>query len=62
MKKLDFLTRGQLQLLHDLKSDRNAQHVLKQMSPFLNTFKDGQNIYYLNNKGRARVECEKVRK
>ncbi len=62
LKKLDYMTRGQLQVLHDLKSDRNAQKVLQRMSPYLNTFKDGQNIYYLNSKGRSRVECDKVRK
>ncbi len=62
LKKLDFLTTQQLKQIHDLKSDRNAQRVLKQMEQYLNHFRDGQHIYYLNNNGRKRVDCEKVSK
>lgn len=51
-----------MQVIHDLKSDRNAQRVMKQLEPYVNVFKEGQNIYYLNKKGRLRVDCEKVRK
>jgi hypothetical protein len=62
LKKLDYLTRGQLQRIHNLKSDRNAQRVLKQMEHYLSVFRSGENIYYLNAKGRALVNCDKVRK
>lgn len=62
MKRLDYLTRGQIQAIHDLKSDRNAQRVLKQMEEYVNVLKDGENIYYLNSKGREIVNCEKIRK
>lgn len=62
LKKLDFLSRSQLQRLHDLKSDRNAQRVLKDMEQYLNRFNDGQNIYYLNKAGRDIVGCEIIRK
>jgi hypothetical protein len=62
LKKLDYLTRGQLQRIHNLKSDRNAQRVLKQMEEYLSVMRSGENIYYLNAKGRALVNCDKVRK
>jgi hypothetical protein len=62
LKKLDYLTRSQIQLIHDLKSDRNAQRVLKQMEDYVSVFRDGEFIYYLNSKGRALVNCDKIRK
>jgi hypothetical protein len=62
LKKLDYLTRSQIQSIHRLKSDRNAQRVLKQMEQYVNVFRDGENIYYLNAEGRALVNCDKVRK
>src|SRR5690625_343054 len=62
LKKHDYLTIKQLQKLHDLKSDRNAYRVMKQLDPYLNHFYEGQNIYYLNSKGREVVSSEKVRK
>jgi hypothetical protein len=62
LKKLDYLTRGQIQRIHNLKSDRNAQRVLKQMEEYLSVMRNGENIYYLNAKGRALVICDKVRK
>lgn len=62
LKKLDYLSRSQIQKLHRLKSDRNAQRVLKNMSDYLNNFKDGENIYYLNEEGRERVGATKAMK
>lgn len=62
LKKLDYLTRGQIQRIHNLKSDRNAQRVLKQMEEYLSVMRNGENVYYLNTKGRALVNCDKVRK
>jgi hypothetical protein len=62
LKKLDYLTRGQIQRIHNLKSDRNAQRVLKQMEEYLCVMRNGENVYYLNSKGRALVNCDKVRK
>jgi hypothetical protein len=62
LKKLDYLTRSQIQRIHNLKSDRNAQRVLKQMEEYLSVMRNGENVYYLNAKGRALVNCDKVRK
>ncbi|WP_257131599.1 hypothetical protein [Bacillus sp. AFS017336] len=59
---MDYLTRSQLQLIHSLKSDRNARRILTQMSDRINVKKDGKCVYYLNSKGREIVNCPKVRK
>lgn len=32
------------------------------MEPYVNTFRDVENIYFLNNKGREIVDCDKIRK
>lgn len=60
LKKLNYLSRSQIQALHNLKSDRNAQRILKNMSDYLGSFKDGEYIYYLNKDGRERVNSTKV--
>lgn len=62
MKKLDYLNRTQIQTLHRLGTDRNAQRVLKNLSEYISSFKDGENIYYLNKEGRERVNATKVLK
>lgn len=63
LKKLDYLSRRQLQKLHDLRGDRNALRVLDSMSEYLSSFRSetGENIYYLNKAGRDRIGCEVVR-
>jgi len=60
LKKLGFLSRSQIQRLHRLKSDRNANRVLKDMARYLNTVRLDENVYYLNVEGRERVECQRV--
>jgi hypothetical protein len=62
LKKLDYLNRSQLQALHNLGSDRNAQRILQQMNHYLSSFKDGEYIYYLNKEGRELVNSSKVLK
>jgi Replication-relaxation len=62
LKKLDYLTRSQLQALHGLGSARNASRVMKQLEEYVSSFRDGENIYYLNAEGRERVNSKKVRK
>jgi hypothetical protein len=62
LKKLHYLSRSQLQTLHNLKSDRNASKVLKELSDYVSSFRDGENIYYLNKEGRERVNSDKVLK
>ncbi|WP_228307274.1 replication-relaxation family protein [Priestia sp. J2] len=60
LKTLNYLSRSQIQTLHDLKGDRNAQKFLKSMDEYLNSFRDGETIYYLSKEGRERVDCPRV--
>ncbi|WP_355483583.1 replication-relaxation family protein [Peribacillus simplex] len=62
LKKLGFLSRSQIQKIHRLGGERNANRVLKEMSDYLSSFRQHENIYYLNKAGRERVGCEKVMK
>ena len=51
-----------MQTLHRLGQARNASRVMKQLEDYVSTFLDGEMVYYLNAKGRERVNCTKVRK
>jgi Replication-relaxation len=62
LAKLDYLTRSQLQVLHDLGSARNASRVMKSLEPFVAKFLDGEAVYYLTKEGRERTGAKKVRK
>jgi hypothetical protein len=62
LKKLDYLTRSQIQTLHNLGSVRNAQRVMQELKEYVSCFRDGENVYYLNAAGRERVNATKVRK
>ena len=60
LDKLGFLSRSQIQEMHDLKSDRNAQRVLKNMRKYLNVERLEENVYYLNKTGRSYIGSDKV--
>jgi hypothetical protein len=62
LAKLHYLSRSQLQRIHRLGSDRNARRVLQGMKDYLYSFRDGENIYYLNAEGRQRIGSQKVTK
>ncbi|WP_235822792.1 replication-relaxation family protein [Cytobacillus massiliigabonensis] len=62
LKKCDFLSREQLQKIHKLGQDRNAQRVLSNMEEYLSHFLENRKkIYYLNAAGRELVQAEKKR-
>lgn len=63
LKKLDYLSRSQLQKLHQLGGERNARRVMASLSEYLHSFRgdNGETIFYLNKAGRERVGAEKVR-
>jgi hypothetical protein len=48
--------------MHRLGTDRNARRVLNEMSDYLSYLRLDEKVYYLNAEGRARVNCNKVRK
>ncbi|AMW99293.1 replication-relaxation family protein [Rummeliibacillus stabekisii] len=63
LSRFDFLTRDQLRYYFGLKSVRNANRVLNDLSEYLSVIRDGyQSIYYLNKTGREYVGCDKIRK
>jgi len=63
LKKLDFLNRDQLQIIHNLGKVRNTNRILKKLSPYLESFREEYStIYYLNSEGRAYVNSNKVRR
>lgn len=62
LKKLDFLSRSQVQKLHNLGGVRNANRILKELEPYVSHFREHENIYYLSKEGRELVQCEKIRK
>lgn len=64
MKTLDYLSRSQIQRLHNLAGDRNARRVLADMNDLVVSFRgdNGEGIYYLTRAGRERVGAEKERK
>jgi hypothetical protein len=62
LKKLSYLSRSQLQVLHGLGSIRNASRVMHDLSEYVSSFRDGENIYYLNKAGRERVNSKKIMK
>jgi hypothetical protein len=63
LKKLDYLTRSQIQRLHNLGGERNARRILNSINPYVSIFRgqNGEHIYYLNRAGRERVGCDVVR-
>jgi hypothetical protein len=62
LKKLDYLSRSQIQRLHNLGGKRNANKVLQELSPFLHHFREGENVYYLSREGREYTGTTKIRK
>ncbi len=62
LKKLSYLSRSQIQTLHDLGGERNAQKFLKSMDVYLNSFRDGETIYHLSKEGRERIGAKRVTK
>jgi hypothetical protein len=57
------LNQRQIQTIHNLGGDRNANRILNDMAEYLSSFRneDKQKVYYLNKAGRERVGAEKVR-
>lgn len=63
LKRFDYLTQAQIQAIHDLKGDRNANRVLNSMSEYICSFRNGlEKVYYLNKNGRDFVDSNVVRK
>ncbi|EKS8363147.1 MULTISPECIES: replication-relaxation family protein [Bacillus] len=54
IRKLKFATRRHLMAIHDMGGIRNANRILKDLSPYVNsTVYKKEYVYYLNKQGRA---------
>lgn len=63
LQRFDYLTRKQIQDIHDLKGDRNANRFLMSMDEYLGSFRNGlEKVYYLNKAGRERIGSTIIRK
>ncbi|MBG9617400.1 MULTISPECIES: replication-relaxation family protein [Bacillus] len=62
IRKLKFATRRHLMAIHDMGGTRNANRILKDLSPYVNsTVYKKEHVYYLNKQGRALFDdTEKV--
>lgn len=57
--KLGFATRKQLQAIHSLGGQKNASRILNDMKEYLHVKKGREHVYYLNQKGRELIGCDK---
>lgn len=62
LDKLGYVSRSQLQKIHDLKSDRNALKVMRELSGYTGVFRHGENVYHLNKNGCDFIGSTKLRK
>lgn len=63
LKRFDYLTQAQIQTIHDLKGERNANRVLNSMTKYICSFRNGlEKVYYLNKNGREFVDHDVIRK
>jgi len=63
LKKLDYLSRSQIQRLHGLGGDRNARRVLQNMNALISSFRGetGESVFYLSKAGRERIGSDITR-
>lgn len=63
LRKFDFLTRDQLNTYFNLGKVCNTNRVLRSLSDYLMSTREGyQSIYYLSKLGKDYVDCDKIRK
>ena len=61
LKSLDYLSTTQIQKLHNMGTDRNTRRFMQSIQEYVSCWKEHENVYYLNKKGRERVESGVVR-
>lgn len=57
-----FLTTSQVQRLHNLGGIRNTLRILTDMKEYLNSYREGETVWYLNASGRKTIGSQLVRK
>jgi len=53
------MTRSQIQVVHNTKSTRNTNFIMKSLKPYTGSIRLRENAYYLNKKGAALVGAKK---
>lgn len=61
LKNLDYLSTSQIQRLHKLGGDRNTRRFMQSMKDYVSSFRDGENVFYLNKAGRERIGSSVIR-
>ena len=60
MKKLTFLTRDQLQELHQLGKVRNTNRIMSELCEYVSSFREGYDtVYYLNSNGKDYTQAKR---
>lgn len=62
LKTLGIVSTSQLRIINDLGSTRTTFRALEEVEEYVNKFRDGENMYYLNAEGRKLVNSKKVMK
>jgi Replication-relaxation len=63
LKTLGYLTREQIRRINHLGTVRNANRIMREMQPYVSSFRDGYDtIYYLNREGREFIGASIIRK
>ncbi|WP_255905625.1 replication-relaxation family protein [Priestia aryabhattai] len=60
LSRFSYLSRSQIQIIHEIPSERTAQRVMQQLSKYVSSFMDGEKIFYLNAEGRKYTGCTKI--
>lgn len=61
LKTLDYLSTTQIGRLLGSGGERNTRRIIEGAKEYLSSFRDRENVYYLNKAGRARVGADKER-
>ena len=60
MKKLTFLTRDQLQEIHQLGKVRNTNRILSELCEYVSSFRESYDtVYYLNSNGKDYTQAKR---
>lgn len=46
--------------MHELGGARNAQRIMKDLDEYVSSFREGENVFYLNKYGRQLTGCKKI--
>jgi hypothetical protein len=62
LKTLGIVSTSQLRIINNLGSTRTTFRALEEVKEYVNKFREGENMYYLNAEGRKLIGSKKVMK